>query len=81
MYKTHHNFSRTNKRKQKKKKSTNTKPDKIYMMNIINVNNFNLHNRLVNNDTRYMKVTLSHEDLPGSLIQQTIENCKPTYDV
>ena len=28
------------------------------MMNIINDNTFNLHNSLLNNDNRYMKVTL-----------------------
>ena len=42
----------------KKKKSTNIKRDEIDIMNIINDNTFNLHNSLLKNDNRYMKVTL-----------------------
>ena len=42
----------------RKNQSTNITPDKIDMMNIINDNTFNLHNSLLNNDNRYMKVTL-----------------------
>ena len=49
-YKTHPNFS-----KSRKKQSINIKRDEINMMNIIT---FNLHNSLLNNDNRYMKVTL-----------------------
>ena len=40
------------------KRSTNIKGDEINIMNIINDNTFNLHNSLLNNDNRYMKVTL-----------------------
>ena len=42
----------------KKKTTTNIERDEINIMNIINDNNFNLHNSLLNNDNRYMKVTL-----------------------
>ena len=54
MYKKHPNFSRAN---QDKKQSTNIKHDEIDIMNIINDNTFNLHNSLLNNDNRYMKIT------------------------
>ena len=53
-YKTHPNFSWAN---QEKKQSTNIKSDEINIMNIINDNTFNVHNSLLNNDNRYMKVT------------------------
>ena len=53
-YKMHPIFSRAS---QEKKQSTNIKHDEINIMNIIN-NTFNLHNSLLNNDNRYMKVTL-----------------------
>ena len=53
-YKTHQNFSWVN-----QEKSTNIKRDEINIMNIINDNTFNLHNRLLNNDNRYMNVTLN----------------------
>ena len=43
----------------KKKKNANIKCDEINIMNIINDNTFNLHNSLLNNDNRYMKVTLN----------------------
>ena len=43
---------------QTKKKSTNIKRDEINIMNIINYNTFNQYNSLLNNDNRYMKVTL-----------------------
>ena len=43
----------------KKKKSTNIKHDEINIMNLINGNTFNLLNSLLNNDNRYMKLTLS----------------------
>ena len=39
-------------------KQTNIKRDEINIMNIINDNIFNLHNSLLNNDNRYMKVTV-----------------------
>ena len=39
----------------KKKTNTNIKCDE---MNIINDNTFNLHYKILNNDNRYMKVTL-----------------------
>ena len=55
MYKTHPNFSRAN---QENKQSTNIKRDEINIINIINDNNFNLHNSLLNNDNRYMKAPL-----------------------
>ena len=54
MYKMQPNFSRANKKKQ----STNIKRDEIIIMNIINDNTFNLHISHLNNDNRYMKVTL-----------------------
>ena len=40
-----------------KKKSAHIKSDEISIMNIIN-STFNLHNSLLNNDNRYMKITL-----------------------
>ena len=39
-------------------KNTNIKRKEIIIMNIINDNTFNLHNSLLNNDNRYMKITL-----------------------
>ena len=51
----HSNFSKAN---QEKKQSINIKCDEINIMNIINDNTFNLHNSLLNNDNRLMKVTL-----------------------
>ena len=42
----------------KKKQSTNIKHDEINIMNIINDNTFNLHDNHLDNDNRYMKVTL-----------------------
>ena len=54
------NFSRVN---QEKKQSTNIKCDEINIMNIIKDNTFNLHNSLLNNDNRYMKVTLKSKVL------------------
>ena len=56
MYKTHPNFNKAN---QEKKQSTNIKRDEINIMNIINDNTFNLDNSLLNNNNRYMKVTLN----------------------
>ena len=53
-HKTYDNFSRANQEKQ----STNIKCDEINTRNIIYDNTFNLHNSLLNNDNRYMKVTL-----------------------
>ena len=41
----------------KNKQSTNIKRDEVTIMNIINDNTFNLHNNLLNNDNKYMKVT------------------------
>ena len=43
----------------KKKKTTCIKRDEINIINIINDNTFNLHNRLLENNNRYMKVTLT----------------------
>ena len=40
----------------KKKQSTYTKRNEINIRIIINDNTFNLHNNLLNNDNRYMKV-------------------------
>ena len=40
------------------KQSTNIKPDEINIMNIINDNTFNLQNKLLNDDNRYIKITL-----------------------
>ena len=51
-YLIHPNFSRAD---QAKKQS---KCDEMNIMNIINDNIVNLHNSLLNNDNRYMKVTL-----------------------
>ena len=42
----------------KKKRSTNIKQNKINIRKIINDNTYNLQNSLLNNDNRYMKVTL-----------------------
>ena len=39
-----------------KKQSTNIKREEINLMNTINDNTFNLHNSLLNNDNRYLKV-------------------------
>ena len=52
--------------KSRKKQSTNIKRDEINIMNIINDNSFNLHNSLLNNDKRFMKVKA---------------NFKPTYGI
>ena len=63
-YKTHPNISRAN----QGVKSTNIKNDEINIMSIINDNIFNLYNNHLNNDNRYMKVTLKSKlmELPGS---------------
>ena len=69
VYKAHLNFSWVNQEKKTKKKtkkqnkkknkrSTNIKRNEITKMNIINDITFNLHNKLLINDNRYMKVTL-----------------------
>ena len=55
MYKTYPNFSREN---QGKNINANIKRDEINIKNIINDNTFNLHDSLLNNDNRHMKVTL-----------------------
>ena len=39
--------------------TTGASRDKCDIMNIISNKTFNLHNSLLNNDTRYMKVSLS----------------------
>ena len=57
-YKTHPIFSRANQEKILVKQSTNIKHDEINVINIINDNTFNLNNSLLNNNKRYMKVTL-----------------------
>ena len=41
--------------------SLNIKRDEIDIANIINDNTFNLNNNLLNNDKRYMKVTLKSQ--------------------
>ena len=51
----HPNFSQAN---QEKKQSTNIKWDEINIMTIFNDNTFNLHNSLLNNDNKYIKVIL-----------------------
>ena len=51
-------FRRVNQDKILMKQSINVKCDEMNIMNIINDNTFNLHNSLLNNDNRYMKVTL-----------------------
>ena len=40
-------------------KSTNIKRDDIDIINIVNDNNFDLHNSHLNKDYRYMKIILS----------------------
>ena len=54
-YKMHPNFNRANQEKNLVKQSTIIKHDEINIMNIINDNAFNLHNKPFK---RYMKVTL-----------------------
>ena len=49
--------------KKKPQQSNKIKRDEIYIMNIINANTFNLYNRLLNNDNRYMKVTLKSKPI------------------
>ena len=48
----HLNFIRANQEK------TNIKRDEINILHFINDNTFNLHNSLLNNDSRYVNVTL-----------------------
>ena len=43
---------------QEKKRSTNIRRDEDNIMNIINDNNFNMHDSLLNKDKRHMKGTL-----------------------
>ena len=45
------------------KLSTYIKRDEINIMNIINYNTFNRHNSLLNNDNRYMKVTVESKQI------------------
>ena len=52
------NFRRVNQGNFLVKQNKNIKCDEINIMNIINDNTYNLHNSLLNNDNRYMKVTL-----------------------
>ena len=40
------------------KRSIDIKHDEFNIMNIMNNNTFNLHKNLLNNDNRYMKVTV-----------------------
>ena len=54
----HPNFSKANQENFLVKQSTNIECDEINIMNIINDNTLNLHYNLLNNDNRYMKVTL-----------------------
>ena len=42
----------------KKKQRTNIKWEEINIKNVINDNTFNLHKNFLNNDNRYIKVTL-----------------------
>ena len=58
MYKTLPNLSRANQENLLVKQSTDIKRDEINIMNIINDNIFILHNNLLNNNNRYMNVTL-----------------------
>ena len=57
-YKTHPNFSWANQEKILVIEGTNIKHVEFELMNIINDNTFNLHNSLLSNDNRNMKVTL-----------------------
>ena len=45
------------------KQSTNIKRDEINIMNIINGKTFNLRNNPLNNDNRYMKVSLKSKHI------------------
>ena len=66
-YKTHGSIRRTPisagqiKKTEKTQQSTHLKRSEINIMNIINDNTFNLHDSLLNNDNRYMKVTLKSQ--------------------
>ena len=57
-------FSRANKKKQ----STKIKLDDINIWNNINYNTFNMHDRLLNNDNKYVKVIRKSKlkELPGN---------------
>ena len=59
VYKTQPNFIRANQKNLVKQQSTDIKHDEINIMNIINDNIFNLHNSFLNNDNRYMKITIN----------------------
>ena len=52
-------FQQIKSRKKLMKQSTNINRDEINTMNIINENTFYLHISFLNNDIRYMKVTLN----------------------
>ena len=52
----HPNLGRVNQYNTLVKQSTNIKRAETNILNIINGNTFNLHNSLLNNDNRYMKV-------------------------
>ena len=70
--------------KSRKKQSTNIKRDEIYKINIINHNTFNRCNRFLNNDNRYMKVTLKSllkRNCQVANFRPTIANLKPTYSI
>ena len=49
--------------KKKKKNKVLILCDEINILNIIYENTFNLYNRLLNNDNRYMKVTLKSKQI------------------
>ena len=49
-------FCRANQEKKQKNKSTNIERNEIDIMNFINDNYFDLHNSLLNNHNRCMKV-------------------------
>ena len=58
----------------KKKQSTNIKCDEINIKNINNDNTFNLYNSLLNNDNRYMKVTLmSNRGYPRGVMVKAMD--------
>ena len=62
-YKTHSYIRRITMSVWQSRKSTNIKRDEIDIINIINDSTFNLNNNLLNNENRYMKVTLESKQI------------------
>ena len=75
-YKTHGCIRRTPiSAGQIKKKITNIKRDEINIMNFINVNTFNLHNSLLNDNNRFMKVTVKSTAQSAGAVK--CSDCRP----